>query len=80
MNRSITLRIDGRRVVVEPNTTVAVALVDVGAGRTSVRGARREALCGMGVCWECRARVDDVADVRTCLVQVRDGMKVETHD
>ena len=80
MSRSVTIRIDGRPVEVETHATVAVALMQAGSGRTSTRGDRREALCGVGVCWECRARGDDVADVRTCLLPVRDGMKVETHD
>jgi predicted molibdopterin-dependent oxidoreductase YjgC len=79
VSRSVTIHIDGRAVTVDSDTTVAVALMTVHAGRTSVLGERREAVCGMGICWECRARVDEVADVRTCLVQVRDGMKVETH-
>jgi len=79
MKRTVTIHIDDRAVTVEIDTTVAVALMKHRAGRISVHGERREALCGMGICWECRARVDDVEEVRTCLMQVRDGMKVETH-
>lgn len=79
MSRSVTIRIDGRPLVVEAFTSVAVALMVAKSGRTAVAGGRREALCGMGICWECRARVDDVADVRTCLLPVQDGMRVETY-
>jgi sarcosine oxidase subunit alpha len=77
-NDRVTLRIDGRAVQVDAGATVAVVLLQQQAGRLSVDGERREALCGMGICWECRARVDAVADVRTCLLPVRDGMEVDT--
>jgi len=79
LNRSVTIHINGQAVHVEAFATVAVALMAHSARRTSVCGEHREALCGMGICWECRATVDNVADVRTCLLRVRDGMKVETH-
>ena len=75
----VTISIDGQSLVVEAHKTVAVVLIDQQAGRTAVCGERREALCGMGICWECRATVDGMADVRTCLLPVRDGMKVVTH-
>jgi sarcosine oxidase subunit alpha len=32
----------------------------------------------MGVCFECRMRIDGVAQQRACLVVVRDGMEVVT--
>jgi predicted molibdopterin-dependent oxidoreductase YjgC len=80
MSRTITISINDSPVEVNRGTTVAVALMHVGAGRMAINGERREALCGMGICWECRARVDGVADVRTCLIPVEKGMQVETHD
>ena len=80
MSRTIRFTIDGRSVEVSEGTTVAVALVMVQAGRRSVGGDRREAVCGIGNCWECRATVDGVADVRTCLVRASVGMRVETRD
>ena len=80
MSRTITISINDCPVEVDCGTTVAVALMQVGAGRMAINGVRREALCGMGICWECRARVDGVADVRTCLIPAEKGMQVETHD
>jgi sarcosine oxidase subunit alpha len=38
--------------------------------------AARGALCGMGVCQECRVAVDGVADRRACLTVVAEGMEV----
>lgn len=32
--------------------------------------------CGMGHCYECRVTVDGVANVRSCLIRVREGMRV----
>ena len=33
-------------------------------------------LCGMGICFACRVRVDGVEHVRSCQVVVREGMAV----
>ena len=41
-------------------------------------GEPRAPICGMGICHECRVTVDGVAQVRSCLTTVRDGMVVET--
>lgn len=75
----ITLSIDDREVRVPAGTSVAAALMQAGVVcRTSVAGEPRTALCGMGICMECRAMIDGVAHARTCQVMVRDGMKVVT--
>jgi sarcosine oxidase subunit alpha len=76
----ITLTIDGRRIQAEEGSTVAVAMLQAGIRRESVTGAPREPACGMGTCWECRATVDGVAGVRTCLTRVTEGMEVDTRD
>ena len=74
----IRITINGQPVDVEKGTTVAVALLQAGARRDSVSGMPREATCGMGICWECRATVDGTAGVRTGLIRVADGMEVDT--
>ena len=76
----ITIRINGQPTIVDESITVAVALLQSGIRRQSVDGSPREAACGMGVCWECRATVDGVEGVRTCLTRVADGMEVDTRD
>ncbi len=46
----------GRSIAVPPGATVAVAIVLAGAAcRKSVSGETRGPLCGMGICFECRA-------------------------
>jgi predicted molibdopterin-dependent oxidoreductase YjgC len=75
----LSVRINGvpRRVV--PGSTVAAALLAESVpARTSITGEPRAALCGMGVCYECRATVNGVAHQRTCLTPCAEGMEIET--
>ena len=80
MPETAMLSVDGRRVAAEPGITVAAALENAGlaACRASVTGARRAALCAMGVCFECRVTIDGVPHSRACMEIVRDGMTIET--
>jgi sarcosine oxidase subunit alpha len=62
---------------VRAGTTVAAAILEAGsASRLSVRGDRRQPLCGMGICYECRAWIDGQAHQRTCQIVCRPGMRV----
>jgi predicted molibdopterin-dependent oxidoreductase YjgC len=80
MAESLQLNINGKRVMVSEGTTVAAAILIAGfpATRRSVTGELRGPLCGMGVCFECRATVDGLAQRRTCQTPCRDGMEVVT--
>jgi D-hydroxyproline dehydrogenase subunit gamma len=79
---SVAIRVDGRTVAVPAGSSVAAALLGAGVTgfRRSVDGEPRGPVCGMGVCFECRVRVDGRAHVRSCLEPVRDGMEVWTVD
>lgn len=57
---SVRLHVNGRDMCVTQGTTVAAALALAGmaAARTSVMGQMRAPVCGMGICQECRVRVD----------------------
>lgn len=75
----VTLQVNGKRLRVADGTTVASALLLTGEPcRISVSGEPRSALCGMGICYECRAVVNGVAHYRTCQLACRDGMVVTT--
>ena len=64
---------------VPTGATVAAAILLAGAAsRTSVRGEPRQPLCGMGICYECRAQVDGLPHQRTCQMVCRAGMEVVT--
>jgi sarcosine oxidase subunit alpha len=76
----VTIIVDGVPRRADANATLAASLLATGvsAFRRDLDGAPRAPLCGMGTCFECRVRVDDVDGVRACLEPVRDGMRVET--
>ena len=77
---SVSLRIDGEPIEARPGDTVAAALLAAGFQhcRTSaVSGALRAPYCMMGVCFDCLVNIDGVGNRQSCLVPVREGMKVE---
>jgi sarcosine oxidase subunit alpha len=78
---SVAITIDGRRVEVRSEDTVAAALFAAGLDHcrtTPVSGAKRAPYCMMGVCFECLVTIDGVGNRQGCLVPVRAGMVVET--
>ncbi len=77
--RSIALTVNGAAIAVAPGTTVAAAVAMAGAAtRTSVSGEPRGALCGMGICFECRVTIDGVPHLRSCQMLCQPGMGVTT--
>ena len=80
MADSITLRVNGVTVTVPAGTSVAAAVLAAGVTvfRRSVTGQPRGPLCGMGICFECRATIDGALHQRTCQIPARAGMEVET--
>jgi len=71
--------VDGRSVRVAAGTSVAAALAQDGDGvaRHSVSGQPRAPLCGMGICQECRLRVDGQVRL-ACQTVCEDGMHIQT--
>lgn len=79
MPERITIVVNEQRREVAAGASVAAALLGMGvAARRSVSGEERGAVCGMGVCEECRVMVDGRAGVRGCMVMCREGMEVRT--
>ncbi len=78
--QQVTIRVNGRSTSVPHGTTVASAVAAAGqwAFRSSVTGAMRGPLCGMGICSECRVTIDGVRHQRSCIITCRDGMEVVT--
>ena len=75
----ITLTVNGAKIAVASGTTVAAAILIRGASaRVSVSGEQRAPLCGMGICFECRATINGTAHRRSCLVLCEQGMDVRT--
>ncbi|WP_233834526.1 (2Fe-2S)-binding protein [Paraburkholderia sp. ZP32-5] len=77
---SVRLTVDGRDIEVAGGTTVAgaLAIAGVSTSRLSVKGEPRAALCGMGVCQECRVTIDGRAHMLACQTLCRDGQRVQT--
>jgi sarcosine oxidase subunit alpha len=79
MPELFAVTINGIVAEVVAGTSVAAAMLAAGAPcRVSVSGEPRTALCGMGLCFECRAVVDGTLHSRTCQTLCRPGMRVET--
>ena len=79
MSEQITVSVNGRHVMVATGSSVAVAMMIAGAScRTSVSGEPRGPLCGMGICYECRAEIDGVAHRRSCQIACTTGMEINT--
>jgi len=71
--------VDGRSVRVAAGTSVAAALAHGGDGvaRHSVSGQPRAPLCGMGICQECRLRVNGQMRL-ACQTVCENGMQIQT--
>jgi predicted molibdopterin-dependent oxidoreductase YjgC len=82
MRQMIALRINGEPVTVPTGTTVAAAILSSGAKRfrRAVHGEPRAALCGMGICFECRVAIDGKAHARSCQVVCAEKMEVRCDD
>lgn len=80
MPEMIALQINGKLVEVAGGTSVAVALLLADQpSRLSITGEMRGPLCGMGICFECRAMVNGRQHQRTCQLPCMAGMTVETN-
>lgn len=79
MPDEITLTVNGRSVKIPAGATVAAAIATASAYcRCSVSGAPRTVLCGMGICFECRAEIDGRPHQRSCQILCSPGMRVNT--
>jgi len=78
----VSVEINKTSGVVPAGTTVAAAIMLLSNGlprlRESITGTPRGVLCGMGTCHECRVTIDEVAQRRSCLVECRPGMRIQT--
>lgn len=80
MPEQLTLSVDGQEVVVQSGSILAVAVALAGrACRRSVTGEPRSAVCGMGICFECRVTINGEPHIRSCQILCERGMDVRTH-
>ena len=79
--RRVAFTLDGRAVEGAEGDTVAAALLALGrtaCRETAVSGAPRGPYCMMGVCFDCLVTIDGRANLQACMVQVEEGMRVDT--
>lgn len=77
----VHVTVDDIAIEVAAGATVAAALAiraGIAGTRMSVSGAPRTALCGMGICQECRVTIDGRAHVLACQTLCRDGQVIAT--
>jgi D-hydroxyproline dehydrogenase subunit gamma len=76
----VKISVNGSDVIVNAGTSVAAAILSAGIVRfrRSVTEEARSALCGMGICFECRVTIDGKAHARSCQIVCSDGMAVRT--
>ncbi|MBV6458665.1 MAG: Hydrogen cyanide synthase subunit HcnA [Fimbriimonadaceae bacterium] len=82
MPEAVTIYWKGEPIEAFEGQSVAAAILNSGVAefREDHAGHSRGPICGMGSCMECRATVDGVPYLRTCLVPVTSGMRVEPAD
>lgn len=76
----VTLTFEGNPIPAFSGDTIAAALLAAGVRAfkiTEVAGEPRGGYCFSGRCSECMVIVDGVANQRSCVTPVRDGMVVQ---
>jgi predicted molibdopterin-dependent oxidoreductase YjgC len=70
---------EGQSVPAREGQSVAAALIACGIRmlRIDEAGNPKGAVCCIGLCYECRCRIDGTADRRACMTQAQPGMRVE---
>jgi aerobic-type carbon monoxide dehydrogenase small subunit (CoxS/CutS family) len=81
MTEKVSFSFNGKDFQCESGQTIAAALI--AADQRELRSTRfgnepRSIFCGIGICYDCVVVVDGIANQRSCLVEARDGMKVES--
>lgn len=78
---TVTITFDGKKITAYKGEMIAAALMANGVYKfryTEKHNRPRGIYCGIGRCTDCVMIVDGIPNVRTCVTEVRDGMKVET--
>ena len=76
---AVPVTVEGREIRVPEGASAAAAVLLAGFAsirETAVSGARRGPYCLMGVCFDCLAEIDGVANRQSCMVTVAPGMTI----
>jgi len=81
MSKQVKFTFNGKPISCEEGQSIAAAMIAVGNRelRTTRFGDEpRSIFCGIGVCYDCVVVVNGVANQRSCLIEAKDAMKVES--
>ena len=69
---------EGKPISAREGQSVVAALLEAGERclRIDEAGNAKGAVCGIGVCWECRCIIDGIPDTRACVTVARPSMIV----
>jgi hypothetical protein len=75
---TVSVTVEGRPIAVPVGASAAAAVLAAGFDsiRETAGGSERMPYCMMGVCFDCLAEIDDVPNRQSCMVEVRDGMRI----
>ncbi len=78
MKKDFLFYFEGKPIAARPGQSVAAALMAAGQRclRYDEAGNPKGAVCGIGVCWECRCSINGLPDRRACITPVEPGMVV----
>jgi aerobic-type carbon monoxide dehydrogenase small subunit (CoxS/CutS family) len=81
MTPEISFTFNGEEFKCVPGQSIAAALI--AADERELRTTRfgnepRSIFCGIGICYDCVVVVDGVTNQRSCLIEAKQGMKVES--
>lgn len=77
---TVNVMLDGKKVLAYEGDSVAALLLtsELHCNRvTAISGSPRAPFCLMGVCFECLAVINGVANQRSCMTTVQEGMTIE---
>ena len=76
---TVEVYVEGAPVGVPEGASAAAAVLIAGAFRireTPLSGAPRLPYCRMGVCFDCLAEIDGIANRQACMVPAAPGMRI----
>ena len=79
----IAFTLDGTAMTAAEGQSIAAALIAGGVvswRRTRFDDRPRGVFCGIGACFDCLITVNGEPNVRACLVQVREGDRLERQE
>lgn len=81
MSERITFTFNGVQYQGFPGQSIAAALMANGEReirKTRFENAPRSIFCGIGICFDCVVVVNGIANQRACLVEISEGVKIES--